>query len=168
MQQLRDTILKELYGGLWHTTHPDRFKSILACGAILPEPDIPETERWKTSQGESHHSYVRFLGGVSLFDFEDFDPDKYSIKCPASSWAEFIPFRSSWNVAVWIEIKRDCVTSQLITGANLLTQWKSEKAYIHTLMPYIEAAHLGSLPKMAFKRAFLVGEEDNSFHPFEL
>lgn len=43
---LRDRVLRELYGGLWHTTHPDRFKGILAAGAILPEPGIPDRERW--------------------------------------------------------------------------------------------------------------------------
>jgi hypothetical protein len=37
---LRDRVLSEVYGGLWHTTHPGRFKGILASGAILPEPGI--------------------------------------------------------------------------------------------------------------------------------
>jgi len=31
-------------------------------------------------------------------------------------------------------------------------------------MPYIEAVHVGRLPRAAFKRAFLVGAEDDQFH----
>lgn len=167
MDQLRNAILKELDGGLWHTTHPDRFKSIIACGAILPEPDIPEAERWKTSQGKNYYPYVRFLGGVSLFDFDHFDPESYAKDYPISTWQEFVPFRSSWGAAVWIEIDRKSVTSQLILAVKLLEQWKTDKAYRHTIMPKIEAAHLGTLPKIAFKRVFLVSGKDNSFRSIE-
>jgi len=49
--RMREAILPELVGGLWHTTHPDRFERILKAGAILPEPDIPDKERWKTAEG---------------------------------------------------------------------------------------------------------------------
>ena len=91
VEQLRNAILKELIGGLWHTTHPDRFKSIIACGAILPEPNIPEAERNRTLNGKKL-SYVRFLGGLSLFDFDHFNPDIYMKDYPASSWQTFILF----------------------------------------------------------------------------
>jgi hypothetical protein len=47
----RDHVLRELLGGLWHTTHPDRFEMILRSVAILPEPDIPDNERWSTFEG---------------------------------------------------------------------------------------------------------------------
>ena len=79
---LREWVLQELYGGLWHTTHPDRFEKILARGAILPEPNIPDCERWCTGGGSEHYPYARSLGGVSLFDFDLFDPDETS--CPKS------------------------------------------------------------------------------------
>jgi len=40
-----DRILPVLRGGLWHTTHPSRFESILQSGAIFPEPEIPGNGR---------------------------------------------------------------------------------------------------------------------------
>ena len=65
----RQDVLAELVGGVWHTTSQDRFLRILECGAILPEPDISERERWGTAAGSEGHSYTRSIGGVSLFDF---------------------------------------------------------------------------------------------------
>ena len=163
----RELILKELYGGLWHTTHPDRFAKILTSGAILPEPDIPNEERWKTSQGESLYPYVRTLGGVSLFDFHQFDSESYGEKYPSSSWCEFIPYRRVWGHSVWIEIDRQQVAAQLISGSDLVKKWKSENAYRHTIMPHIQIAHLGAIPRTAFRRAFLVSEGNSDFQSLE-
>ena len=161
----RELILAELYGRLWHTTHPDRFKNILTTGAILPEPDIPDRDRWKTSQGKDFYPFVRTLGGVSLFDFGDFDPESYAEQNPMSSWCSFVPYRKDWGLSAWIEIDRELVAPEFISGTNLVAKWKSAGAYRHTIMPYIEAAYLGPLPKTAFERAFLVCKEDNQFYP---
>src|SRR5580698_8587302 len=114
----RALILPELRGGLWHTTHPDRFKSILASGEILPEPNIPDGERYCTGGGKEHYPYVRTLGGVSLFDFAQFEPDQYEKRCPSSSWAYFVPHHLHWERAVWIEIDREQVAPRLISGAD--------------------------------------------------
>jgi hypothetical protein len=38
------------------------------------------------------------------------------------------------------------------------------RAYRHALMPQIEAAHLGPLPKAAFKQAVLVCSRDERLH----
>jgi len=164
----RELILPELRGRLWHTTHPDRFKSILASGAILPEPDIPDDERYCTGGGKEHYPYVRSLGGVSLFDFSQFDPDEYEKRCPSSSWAYFVPHHLHWGCAVWIEIDRTQVAPKLISGRDLLSRWKADDAYGHNIMPEIEAAYLGGLPGAAFKRAFLVRKEDDEFHALAL
>src|SRR5579859_921647 len=51
---LRDIVLQRLQGKLWHTTHPDRFNAILAKGAILPEAEISDSERWGTAAGQEH------------------------------------------------------------------------------------------------------------------
>jgi len=161
----RDLILAELCGRLWHTTHPDRFKNILIIGAILPEPDIPDRDRWKTSRGKDFYPFVRTLRGVSLFDFDHFDPESYAEKNPMSSWHNFVPYRKDWGLSVWIEIDRELVAPKFISGTDLVARWKSAGAYRHTIMPYIEAAYLGPLPKTAFKRAFLVCKEDNHLHP---
>jgi hypothetical protein len=160
----RQLILPELRGGLWHTTHPDRFDSILASGAILPEPNIPDRERYCTGGGQEHYPYVRTLGGVSLFDFAQFDPDEYEKRCPASSWGYFVPHHLHWECAVWIEIDREQAAHRLISGLDLVAKWKSESAYGHNIMPEIEAAYLGGLSVAAFKRAFLVRKDDDEFH----
>jgi hypothetical protein len=107
----RDFIWRELHGGLWHTTHPDRFRVILTCGAIVPVPDIPVIERWKASAGPEFYPYVRTLGGVSLFDFNNFDSESYSEKFPLSSWYEFIPFRAEAAVPVPISEWRRLATA---------------------------------------------------------
>jgi hypothetical protein len=159
--------LEKLHGRLWHTTHPHRFKAILNSGAILPAPDLLDNERWKTSQGKDSYSYVRFLGGVSLFDFDQFDPESYSEKYPSCSWAYFVPHHLAWGCAVWIEIDREQIAIRFISGANLLAKQKAEQAFRHAIMPHIEAAHLGLIPVAAFKQAFLVRKEDNEFHTID-
>ena len=160
-------MLRELIDGLWHTTHPDRFAKILTTGAILPEPDIPDSERWSTFNGPKHYPYVRTIGGVSLFDFEGFDPDVYGEKYPMSSWFNFVPYRREWRCAVWIEIDRDKVGPHFISPADLKTRQDAEGARVHKRMPQIEAAHLGQLPRAAFKRAFLVREGNSDLHRLE-
>jgi hypothetical protein len=157
--RLRSDVLTELIGHLWHTTKSDRFQSILIGGAILPNPNLPDSERWKTSGGKDTYSYVRILGGVSLFDFDQFEPDTYSEKCPTSSWYNFVPWRTSWGSSVWIEIDRHQMRPpSFISGPDLLAKWKSENAY-RSIMPYIEAAYLGPVPITMFKRAFLASPE---------
>jgi hypothetical protein len=164
--EMQDCVLTELFGGLWHTTHPDRFTSILNSGVILPEPPgLADRDRWKMSAGTEYHSYVHTLGGVSLFDFYEFDPESYAKKYPLSSWHTFVPYQTEWACAVWIEIDREVAMPKLISGSDLVAMWKEEEAYRHTIMPYIEAAYLGSLPRQAFKRAFLVREGDSAIEP---
>jgi len=159
---MRNVLLKELIGGLWHTTHPERFTTILLIGSILPEPNMPNDQRWKTSRGPDYYPYVRTIGGVSLFDLVGFDPERYTERCPMSSWCEFIPYPAEWGCSVWIEIDRSQVS--VLSNPDLQATWESERAYCHTLMPQIEAAHIGPLPRQGFKRAFMVHEGDDDFH----
>ena len=165
---MRNLVLKELHGRLWHTTHPDRFKSILKIGSILPEPENPNPDRWTTIDGGDYCPYARKLGGISLFDFDQFDPERYAARCPMSSWYVFVPYREDWGSSVWIEIDRERVAPQLISASDLVTRWNSDKAYRHNFMPYIEAVHLGALPRAAFRRAFLVGKGNMQPHPLDV
>ncbi len=161
----RNLVLLELVGGLWHSTHPERFQHILETGAILPEPDIPESERWSTYLGSRYYPYVRTLGGVSLFDFKGFDPDKYTERFPMSSWSYFVPHHRGWGCAAWIEIDRAAVAPQLISPSELEKRQAADSAHHHKRMPEIEATHLGPLPRAAFRRAFLVSAGDDRLHP---
>jgi hypothetical protein len=98
---------------------------------------------------------VRTLGGVSLFDFKGFEPEEYSTAFPMSTWREFLPYRSEWKDAVWIEIDTDVLGHGFISGHALLEKWKADKVG-NRIMPQIEAAHLGRIPVSAFKSVFIV------------
>ena len=152
-----------LCGRLWHTTCPVRFQMIITAGCILPNPPIPDRDRWKGSLGPDFYPYVRFLGGVSLFDFEGFDPESYSKDYTESRWQEFVPYRKTWGQTVWIEINRQKIVKDFISGKTLLANWKQDKAQRHTIMPNIEAVHIGPIPLEAFSRVFRCGEDTAGF-----
>lgn len=132
--------------GLWHTTSLERYSNILKTKAVLPEPGIPDSARWKTAAGPKHYPYVRSLGGVSLFEFRGFEPESYRAAYPMSTWEEFVPYRSSWGAAIWLKIDRDAASMSLIDPKALVERWNRENAHGHTLMPMIEAAHVGPIP----------------------
>ena len=155
--------METLRGGLWHTTTEDRYRGIVSSKAILTKPPIPEGERWKTRCGPSNWPYVRKLGGVSLFDFDGFDLQAYESKCPSSSWREFVPFRPSVGSAVWIEIDRNRARGNLLTGCEVRKMWNKHKAYLHTLMPYIEACYLGDISENLIVRVLVIREGDENF-----
>ena len=155
-EQYRNRVLEVLHNRLWHTTCQTRFRSILKCGAILPNPAIPESGRWKTSRGPEFYPYARTLGAVSLFDFHAFTPEVYSQDFPMSNWHEFVPFRPSWGSSVWIEIDREAVQKSLISGPELVQRWKDEEAERHTIMPIIEAAHVGIISTFSFRQTLFI------------
>ena len=140
-----------LLNRLWHSTTYPRYELILRDGAILPEPEIPDSARWNTGKGPAHYPYVRSLGGVSLFDFTDFDPKKYG-KHYIASWHTFVPLGKLSGNKIWIEINRDAVRESLIEGKELVERWKEENALGRNLMPIIEVAHIGPVFESAFSR----------------
>jgi hypothetical protein len=167
-QVLERSVLAEIDGGLWHTTHPERFLNILEDGAILPEPNIPDRDRWAASGGSEFYPYVRSIGGVSLFNFSEFDPESYGERCPSSMWYTFVPYCKRWKGAVWIEVNRSAIVENFIAGPILLRKWKDEKAYKHRIMPEIEAAHIGPLPRAAFLRVFFVGANEKNLYDLNI
>jgi hypothetical protein len=136
---LRALVLQRLQGAVWHATNSDRFQGILSSGANLPEPNIPEAERWSTGGRSQWYPYVRTLRGVSLFDFREFNRDQYSKDYPLSIWAEFVPFRSVSKEAVWIEMDVKKLGRRLLSGNDLLARWKIAEVG-NRIMPLIEAA----------------------------
>jgi hypothetical protein len=163
---LVSVLLSTLRGSVWHTTNSERYEGILSRGAILPEPPIPNSDRWGTGPGTIGCPYVRSIGGVSLFDFRDFDPEGYSKNYPASSWREFVPYRSKWGEAIWIEVDLSKVMAGFISGRKILDRWKAEQA-ANRFMPLIEAAHVGALPLAAFKQVLRVSKESGAVNQLE-
>jgi len=153
---LEEKVLAEVHGGIWHFTHCDRYKKILSSGYIVPDPPIAEGQRWKTSRGPDYYPFVRKCGGVSLFDFRNFSPESYDSKFPSSTWRTFVPFRREWGSAVWIQINRELMAENFVNYTVLYQQQQDQLAYRHTLMPQIEAAHIGPIPICFFRRAFQV------------
>ena len=169
LAMLRQLVLSEVLGGLWHTTHPGRFRGILASKAILFDPPgNPNPDGWKTISGEPYCSYARKLGGISLFDFAGFDPESYSEKYPMCSWQTFVPFQAKWGCSVWIELDREQIAPGFVSGPNLLAKWKEEKAFRYPLMPIIEAAHIGQILRRDFKRAFRICKGDSHFYEYRI
>ncbi len=66
MSTIREIVLKELYGRLWHTTHPDRFKRIVEMGAILPIPENPNPDGWGTPPFNVRDRWLYGLVGVGF------------------------------------------------------------------------------------------------------
>lgn len=144
-------------------TRSDRFIEILRVGNILPNPPIPEWERWKASLGPEFYPFVRKLGGVSLFDFEGFDPEIYSAEFPLSSWRQFVPYVKRWGEAVWIEIDRNKIADNFLSGDELLPKWNAGNDQRHTIMPRIEAAHIEPISVVAFCQALIVRSNNSAF-----
>ncbi len=166
--RLTKIVLRETYGGLWHTTSLSRFQAILEVGAIVPNPDIDEQDRWGTSRGAHYYPYVRSLNGISLFDFEDFDPISYRKKYPSSAWDQFLPFQRAWGCAVWIEIDRATVATNMISPDQLVARWHDEGACRRNILPRLEAAHIGPIKTSAFRRAFLIAADSNEIRAMTL
>jgi hypothetical protein len=56
---LSSIVIGTLRGGVRHTTNRDRYRAILETGSILPDPPIPDSERWGTGLGTKGCPYVQ-------------------------------------------------------------------------------------------------------------
>lgn len=157
-----------LSGRLWHTTRPDRVPDIVAAGSLLVEPSIDNAERWKTSRGPDYYPFVRTIGGISLFDFANFDADLYDQTHPMSSWRSFVPYLQEWRGAVWIEIDREAISDSFISADEIVRRWDEGGHHRHTVMPRIEAAHIGDLPVSACQSAFLNWADGREVRAFDI
>lgn len=150
----------QLQGFVWHTTSPARYRQIVESGAIVPNPDIPDAERWKTGNGPDTYPYVRVLGGVSLFEFIDFDPISYTAAYPMSMWRNFVPCCVKWDAAMWLQIDVQSLGRRYTPSRELVARWKSEGAWKHTIMPHIEAASLSPIPVASIRRVLECSRPD--------
>lgn len=148
---------------LWHTTSVERYESITRMGCISINPPIPDSERYNTNGGEEHCPLVRYLGGVSLFDFTNFNYKTYPKEYPSSSVYNFVPCPPERDKAIWIEINRELISHNYIDAEQLLAKWKNEKLHGHNIMPMIEAAHIGSIFSGCFVQVLIYQRQTNLF-----
>ena len=158
-------ILRE---GIWHTTSVERFEGILAAGSILPEPPIPDKDRWGTACGPSHYPFVRSIGAVSVFDFTGFEEATYEEKYPLSMWRTFVPCFSKWDESIWIELDRSAIKNDFIDGKAVIERWKQQNQLGRKIMPIIEAAHVGPIPISAFRRVYKYNKHDEEFRQIQI
>lgn len=156
-----------LRDAIWHTTHPDRWNAICRCGEILPNPDIPDTERWKTNRGPDYFPFVRHIDGISLFDFHGFDPLEYSEGYPLSSWRTFVPVHRGWPAAIWLKVDTSLANGQFLSPKELSERQHAEGAHRHSLMPRIEAAVVGTIPIEAVVAAYRINYGSADFEAIE-
>ncbi len=146
-------IWRELWGGVWHTTRPDRFLSILDDGAVLPAP--PNSDHKGT--------FAQSLGGVSLFDFRELD----RLLVPSSAWRTFVPYKTNWAGAVWLEVDHERSGKDLISAGNLIEKWHDSGNYPN-ILPRLEGVHIGKLPLSNIRRAiFICAKDRGKFHEFD-
>ena len=139
----RDTVFPEiLREGIWHTTSVERFEGILAAGGILPEPRIPDMDRWGTGCGPSLY--------------------------PLSMWQTFVPCFSKWDESIWIELDRSAIKDSFVDGKAVIERWKKQNELGRTIMPVIEAAHIGPVPISAFRRVYKYNKHDQEFKQIQI
>lgn len=155
-------VLEKTKGGIWHTTTHERFRNIIRAGLVLVEPDLPDSERWNTANGPPGFPFVRHIGGISLFDFRDFDPAAYSETYPVSCWSEFVPFRSAVGHAVWMDFSNVISDEKFVDKSNLIRMWNDDRGYRHNILPNLEAAYLGDLDLNKCNNIFYIGGRPNA------
>ena len=131
---LRPRVLSIVSKGVWHCTHHDRYADILLSGAILPEPSIDDADRWKTGAGPKHYPFARHQGGVSLFQFEPFEPDTYERDYPLSDWRTFVPCIKAWSATIWIEVDTSHL-ADFIPGPQLIQRWRGVDRLGYAITP---------------------------------
>jgi hypothetical protein len=124
--------------GLWHSTPPKRYRTILDDGEIRPDG------------GQSGNVYkgslAVLIGAVSLFDFESASEED-ALGTYAKWCTHLWPPDIDSGLTVWIRLKRD-----LLPGCLILAEECGEIAMRKGKLycPRVEACHLGPVPTAAF------------------
>ncbi|HIF9218062.1 TPA: hypothetical protein ACX6QF_003606 [Photobacterium damselae] len=137
---------------------------IINDGCIQANPNIPDNERWGTKLGEKYYPFVRSLGGVSVFDFREFDVQVHNNKF-GNDWATFIPCRSDWQSTIWIELDISKLGNNFKSGQTIREMWhkmKSSRKFISK----VEGAVIGSIPISAFKQVLIYEKCNEKFRVF--
>lgn len=85
----------------------------------MRNPPLEDSERHTSKDGPQYNPLVRQLGGISLFDFIDFNPAIYEEKYPSSTWYSFVPCYQRYTECVWIEIDKQKIKDHLILAEEL-------------------------------------------------
>ena len=125
--------------------------------------DMADPDRWKRPEAKTKNPFVRDPWRNKSFRLRQVSTAESYSKMPMSSWHEFVPYRIDWGSSVWIEnltVSNSSLRSFMLQP--IVERWKSDNAYRHTIMTYIEAAHLGPLPRDSIQCELFKSEGDAS------
>lgn len=135
-----------LDGRLWHATSPSGLVGILQDGKI------------RVLQDRYCNSLCKMLCGVSLMDFGTSASDRAG---QFVNWSGWFGHQQDCRVAVWVEIDRQAVLSNLLNAEDARALW-NEGNYSRQLIPGVEACHKGEIPATAFAGILCVDRYDRS------
>ncbi len=123
--------------GLWHSTHPVRYRAILDGGEIRPDGG---------QNGNVHRgSYAVSIEAVSLFDVEK-ATEEDGLGIYTTSWSTHLRSPDT-PVTVWIGLNRDRLPSPLVPADEVRERATANKLNYY---PRVEACHVGPIPVDAF------------------
>jgi hypothetical protein len=152
----------ELLGAVWHTTSISRFKRIVSSREIMAEPDIADTARHGTRRGPKLYPFVRSLGGISVFDFQNFDPAEHFKETGALNWPHFVFGHHTEEDSLWIEINTKKLNDSYLSAKEIRHMWHESNSN-RKFMTGIEGAVLKSVPIDAFRNVLLFSKRDQKF-----
>lgn len=153
---------RELYGKVWHSTSMPRYEMIKAERKIIPNPDLPDSERWGTYLGPDFYPFVRSIGAVSVFDFRFFNVEQYTRNYGLSNWATFAPCHTNLDETVWIEIDTTSLKDSFLSGQAIRELWHETNS-TRKFITIIEGAVIGEIPESTFKKVLLYQRDIEKF-----
>jgi hypothetical protein len=140
-------------GYFWHRTSSAVLGSILRDGEI-----VQNTGQFLPTYPQSEGSYARYIGAVSLFDFD------------TASEAEFETHRHDyWHGDVFIRIRRDALDPTMLNRAEdiwtdpRLDTLSNEDKHKLVCIPYLEVLHTGSILETAFEGFIFAPENGGDY-----
>jgi len=124
---------------LWHATGVRALQGILGDGEIRVLAD------------RYNNSLCKTLGAVSLMDF---GPTCVDVPYQFNNWAGWFGCQQGCRVAVWLEIDRNAVVTNLVDAGTARCLWRQNLS--RKIIPGVEACHRGAIPIGAILLALLI------------
>lgn len=136
-------LARMLAGEVFHVTTPSVYGAILAAGAVEPN-----TVGRESPFGDTGSGFFRLRGCVSLFDYRAYGSaewEEHAYKCLPT-----LPLRE--NFAIVVLLLHEDQHAKLVPW----NMWKEEEAWLHRVVPHVEAGYVGVLPLAAIKQVLQV------------
>lgn len=160
-----EKIIKYLLDTVCHTTTVASFLKIYESGYIKGEPNQKTLEHkiYSNCLDMNNTTYVRSIGGVSLFDFKNFSLQEYDTYFKEGSYGElyrFLPMHQrneKDGMSIWLVIGGN-YTDKYIDRLSLKNMWEKQKNSM--FMPNVEATILEDIPINWIKKVIVYKAEN--------